>query len=440
MASGTSVLALGCALELSVPGATGTGGAGDIGAASTAASGSDGASVGVGSGGTASVGVGGSDAASTSAGEGGGGGAASASAASGGGCADGSTACSGACVDPGADPANCGACGNARAAGASCCDGTCADLSSDGLHCGACGHGCQGGPCSDAACQPVVLAEAAGNPLAIAVDATHVYWTHEDTGEIMRAPIAGGAPAILVESCPTPGLAVSEAGIYWTCSPSGGVEHDVPTGVYSAPLSAPLGGGTPVLLSTAGLEDPVGLALDATSIYVGDNYAVMKLPIQGGAAEELALGSGSRRVRVDDTHVYWTNADASSVRKVPIGGGASVALATGYFESHEVALDATHVYWTTPGEGPSVGSVNKVPKEGGTPVALATGQPSPYYIALDKAHVYWVNAGAGEIRRVPVGGGESAVVISGVAPNDLAVDSTSIYWTDRRGVVMKLAK
>ncbi|WP_437309315.1 hypothetical protein [Sorangium sp. So ce388] len=54
--------------------------------------------------------------------------------------------------------------------------------------------------------------------------------------------------------------------------------------------------------------------------------------------------------------------------------------------------------------------------------------------------MYWVNVGAGEIRRVPVGGGESTVVISGVAPNDLAVDSTSIYWTDQRGVVMKLAK
>ncbi|MGK3991440.1 hypothetical protein WME99_50795 [Sorangium sp. So ce136] len=374
LASGTSVLALGCALELGVPGATGTGGAGGVGAASAAASGGEAASVGVGSGGTASVGVEGSDT-SAGAGEAGGGGAASASTSSGGGCAD-------------------------------------------------------------AACQPVVLAEAAGNPLAIAVDATHVYWTQEDTGEIMRAPIAGGAPVILVESCPTSGLAVSAAGIYWTCSPDAGVEHDVPTGVYSAPL----GGGTPVLLSTAGLEDPVGLALDATSIYVGDNYGVMKLPIQGGAAEELALGSGSRRVKVDGTHVYWTDADASSVRKVPIAGGASMALATGYFESHEVVLDATHVYWTTPGEGPSVGSVNKVPKEGGAPVALATDQPSPYYIALDKTHVYWANVGSGEIRRVPVGGGESAVVISGVEPNDLAVDSTSIYWTDQRGVVMKLAK
>ncbi|KYF66934.1 hypothetical protein BE11_01430 [Sorangium cellulosum] len=289
---------------------------------------------------------------------------------------------------------------------------------------------------SDAACQPVVLAEAAGNPLAIAVDATHVYWTHEDTGEIMRAPIAGGAPVLVAESCPTAGLAVSATGVYWTCSPSTGVEHAVPTGVYSAPL----GGGTPALLSTAGLEDPVGLALDATSIYVGDNYAVMKLPIHGGAAQELARGSGSRRVRVDETHVYWTNADASSIRKAPIAGGASVALATGYFESHEVALDATHVYWTTPGEGPSVGSVNRVPKEGGTPVALATDQPSPYYIAVDETHVYWVNAGAGEIRRVPVGGGESEMVISGVAPNDLAVDSASVYWTDRSGVVMKVAK
>lgn len=288
----------------------------------------------------------------------------------------------------------------------------------------------------DAASQPVVLAEAAGNPHAIAVDGTHVYWTHWDAGEIMKAPIAGGAPVVIAESCSTPGIAVSGTNVYWTCSPYSGVEDAVPMGVYSAPLD----GGTPVLLSTGGLEDPVGLAVDATSVYVGDDYAVKKVPLEGGAAEELALGSGSRRVRVDGTHVYWTNADASSVRKVPIEGGESVALATGYFESHEVVLDATHVYWTTPGEGPSVGSVNKVPKEGGVPVALATGQPSPYYIALDDTHVYWVNTSAGEIRRVPIDGGEAAVVISGVSPNDLAVDGTSIYWTDASGLVMKLAK
>ncbi|WP_437736144.1 hypothetical protein [Sorangium sp. So ce1335] len=252
----------------------------------------------------------------------------------------------------------------------------------------------------------------------------------------MRAPIAGGAPVVLADSCPSYGIAVSATHVYWTCSPDSGLEMAVPVGVYSAPLD----GGTPLLRSTAGLEDPVGLALDATSIYVGDNHAVKKLPLLGGAAEELARGSGSRRVSVDETHVYWTNADASSIRKVPIEGGESVALATGYFESHEVVLDATHVYWTTPGEGPGVGSVNKVPKEGGTPVALATDQPSPYYIALDETHVYWVNTSAGEIRRVPIDGGEPVVVISGVSPNDLAVDGTSIYWTDVGGLVMRLAK
>ncbi|WP_437679756.1 hypothetical protein [Sorangium sp. So ce131] len=230
----------------------------------------------------------------------------------------------------------------------------------------------------------VALAEAAGGPRAIALDATHVYWTHLDTDEIMKAPIAGGAAVTIAHGCPSYGIAVNAANVYWTCTD--------PVGVFSAPL----GGGTPTLLST-GLEEPLGIALDATSIYVGDSYAVRKLPIGGGEAEWLALGTGARRVQVDATHVYWTNADASSVRKVPIAGGDDVVLASGYFESHEVVLDATHVYWANLGDAP-------------------------------------------EIRRVPVDGGEPVVVIAGVAPRDLAVDGTSIYWTDESGFVMKLAK
>ncbi|AUX30331.1 hypothetical protein SOCE836_024340 [Sorangium cellulosum] len=304
---------------------------------------------------------------------------------------------------------------------------TCADPSSDGLRCGACGHGCRGGLCSDAACQPVVLAAAAGAPLAIAVDATHVYWTHRDTDEIMSAPIDGGEAVTIAESCPSFGIEVSATDATWTCAELGTV--------YRAPLE----GGEPVPLAT-GLNLPMGLALDATSIYVGDDSAVKRVPIGGGEAVQLAVGSGSRRLEIDDTHVYWTNADASTIRKVPIGGGEDVILATGYFESHEVALDATTVYWTTPGEGPGVGSVNKVPKAGGTPVALATGQASPFSIAVDGTHVYWVNVADGEIKRVPVDGGEAVVVISGVSPNDLAVDGTSIYWTEESGFVMKLAK
>jgi hypothetical protein len=43
--------------------------------------------------------------------------------------------------------------------------------------------------------------------------------------------------------------------------------------------------------------------------------------------------------------------------------------------------------------------------------------------------------------KVPLGGGTPVTVFSGGAPCDLAVDATSVYWTDSAaGTVMKAYK
>src|SRR5688572_31922433 len=55
------------------------------------------------------------------------------------------------------------------------CDGV--DLTSDAKHCGACSHDCLGGACVGSKCQPVELAVAVGQPYAIGVDDTSVYFS-----------------------------------------------------------------------------------------------------------------------------------------------------------------------------------------------------------------------------------------------------------------------
>src|SRR5579859_4125816 len=52
-----------------------------------------------------------------------------------------------------------------------------ATLDTDGHNCGACGHDCQGGACSNGACQPVTLASGQSGIQKLVIDATTLYWT-----------------------------------------------------------------------------------------------------------------------------------------------------------------------------------------------------------------------------------------------------------------------
>jgi hypothetical protein len=362
-------------------------------------------------------------------------------------------------------------------------EASCASID-DPESCGVCGHSCLGGTCLAGVCQPVVLASGQGDsafpgytndigdphtgPDRIAADEAYVYWLNL-RGEVMRVPVAGGAPERLASVSAIPHwLVLDDAFVYFSTAP-GDVYRIAKNGgapTFLAPASSPRVGVTPL-----GYEEPypVELTLSGGDIYWADGSGVFVCRVTGCAGApprvvisendttfpySFAIDGAGVQFMAEETHadlddagsytpdygIFAYNAQAqqflgvsSSIAFIELHGGE-----TGIYALATTPMGVRGVAHVTPSAVSFLASGDAVP-------------PDPRGLALDEDYVYWANGSknavdpqqrtASVVRCKKTGCATPEILADGqIVPRAVAVTQDAVFWTTGDGRVMKLAK
>ena len=274
---------------------------------------------------------------------------------------------------------------------------------------------------------PTVIARTSGDPREIRVTATHVYWRSLDLASLLsgleRVPIAGGGVEV-VSAADVGGVAIDEGHVYWTelstsqivrMPVAGGAPVPVVTGQSAFSVAAAAGklawvtadklfvadsDGQNVRELGAGMENVLEVAVDAEAAYVVENTGgrVLAAPIAGGAVVELAgsepdgiLGFG-----INSSNVYWgvSSFGGGGIRWVPKAEGAVQTASSVGVQGMAVEEASVHSV--------SDGTVTSTPLDGGAERTLATTWVNLSSVATDGVCLYFADQPSGEIVRSPL--------------------------------------
>jgi hypothetical protein len=291
---------------------------------------------------------------------------------------------------------------------------------------------------ADAPSGPVVLAPAAG-AVALATDATYVYWLDATHGWVMRCPIAGcpsGGPAVFFgmtgydpgSGWGVGGIAAQSDSIYVAFNQtSNGMLLQCPSSGCASPMY--------IVKTTTGSGGIFGVTTDSTFVYYANAAGLNQYPLNGGRPPLLLVpnlvAAHMGAIAVADGRAYF----ASTVPPQPVGEcstagcmGMPVLLTNTGSQGPAigVAANASAAYWTT---GPTDGIVTSPWPSG--PTSVLANVKLPQAIVADDQAVYFgsTQAGGAIYSCAPTGCGSGPTLVADNLGNigALAIDASRIY-------------
>lgn len=187
-----------------------------------------------------------------------------------------------------------------------------------------------GAPCSlmrlaHDASQPTVLVSKPG-VRAFVVDGADVFV--DVAGDITRIPTAGGAGSVIARGVNVYELAVAGDALYVSVGDTRNMQGPSADPAPGRILRIPKSGGALTVITEHASSMP-HLAIDDRRVYFTAGNAILSVPLDGGAVEELARDDSQSpmSIALDDDNVYY--AAGGEVRRVPKRGGSVTVLYKG---------------------------------------------------------------------------------------------------------------
>jgi hypothetical protein len=216
-------------------------------------------------------------------------------------------------------------------------------------------------------------------------------------------------------------------------------------------FSLPRAGGMPTLLASTA-ERASHIAVDARNVYWSTQTSIFSVSVNGGGpAKTVAIDPVHvDGMALDHDYIYWTYAGSkggvgATVRRAPLLGGFPELVADQRAGAADIAIVGSILYWVDEGHSgvdctPTDGQlISLTDSMGATPKVLVDSIPGAGAMAVTSDGSAYLGilgmwcgrpTSPGVVEKISLADGTTTIVADNqIAPGDVAVDATSVYWT-----------